>query len=182
MCCIEERSLVGLGPASVRPVLLAVCDSKAELHCCAGARPTLHEVALSLPAGCLAMVVGPVAAGKSSLLQALLGELHCSAGNGARVAGRVAYAAQEPMITHQTLRASFASDMRPVSCGLLLRSEALEQTSRCKRSCRQRGCLCGMLSSGALLHQSNKVALARDSARRKHTNSALPWLTTVSQA
>ena len=70
----------------------------------AGSPATLHEVALQVPAGSLVMVVGPVWAGKRLLLHALLGELHCT-GSGAVVAGSVAYAAQDPFITNQTLRA-----------------------------------------------------------------------------
>lgn len=57
-----------------------------------------------MPAGSLVMVVGPVGAGKSTLLHALLGELHCT-GPGAVVAGSTAYAAQDPFITNDTLRA-----------------------------------------------------------------------------
>lgn len=48
---------------------------------------------LQVPSGSLLMVVGEVGSGKSSLLSALLGEMHPLAGN-AHLAGAIAYAAQ----------------------------------------------------------------------------------------
>lgn len=44
--------------------------------CCAvkGSLPCLHSMSFSLPAGALVAVTGPVGAGKSSLLAAILGE------------------------------------------------------------------------------------------------------------
>ena len=55
----------------------------------------LRDIRLDIPAGCLAMVVGPVGCGKSALLATLLGEL---APLGAclepHVAGSIAYTAQ----------------------------------------------------------------------------------------
>jgi len=65
--------------------------------------PTLSVPSLTLPSGALALVVGPVGAGKSSLLAALLGEMHKVSGR-LSVAGRVAYAAQEPWIFNGTVR------------------------------------------------------------------------------
>ena len=50
----------------------------------------LQGISLDLPAGCLAMVVGPVGCGKSALLAALLGELH-SSGAEPYLAGSAAY-------------------------------------------------------------------------------------------
>lgn len=45
-----------------------------------GLPPCLHNLQLSIPAGCLTAVVGEVGSGKSSLLAALLGELEVTQG------------------------------------------------------------------------------------------------------
>ncbi|KAF8057290.1 Abcc2 [Scenedesmus sp. PABB004] len=78
-----------------------------------GAPPVLHDVSLEVPAGALVLIVGPVGAGKSSLLAALLGEMcalpSAADGGGASpvsVAGSVAYTAQDPWIQNATLRAN----------------------------------------------------------------------------
>ena len=49
------------------------------------------------------MVVGQVGSGKSSLLAAMMGEMHCTNG-GVTIAGSVAYTSQEPWIQNATLR------------------------------------------------------------------------------
>ena len=61
----------------------------------------LKEIVLDVLPGKLVMVIGPVGSGKTSLLAALLGELH---GSGAQVtvAGSIAYTAQDPWICHAT--------------------------------------------------------------------------------
>lgn len=55
----------------------------------------LQGISLDIPAGCLAMVVGPVGCGKSALLAVLLGEL-VPLGRSPEpyVAGSIAYTAQ----------------------------------------------------------------------------------------
>lgn len=63
----------------------------------------LSGVSLRLRAGELLAVVGPVASGKSTLLQALLGEAPVLEGR-VRRRGHVAFAAQQPWIVHDTLR------------------------------------------------------------------------------
>ena len=65
--------------------------------------PRLTHVTLSLRAGELLMVLGPVGCGKSTLLQGLLGEVDQTAGTTA-VGGRVAYVPQTPFIVNATLR------------------------------------------------------------------------------
>ena len=62
----------------------------------AGREPVLRGISLDLAAGSLAMVVGPVGCGKSALLAALLGELHCPGEvlHEPFVAGRIAYTPQ----------------------------------------------------------------------------------------
>ncbi|KAI8611659.1 P-loop containing nucleoside triphosphate hydrolase protein [Chytriomyces sp. MP71] len=62
----------------------------------------LNNVTLTIPRGALCAVVGPVGSGKSSLLQALIGEMRKTEGS-AVVRGRVAYCTQEPWILSATL-------------------------------------------------------------------------------
>ena len=66
---------------------------------------TLVVPSLTIAAGALVVVVGPVGSGKSSLLAALLGEMAAVAGS-VSVAGSLAYAAQDPWIRNQTVRAN----------------------------------------------------------------------------
>ena len=65
----------------------------------------LAGVNLRIMPGELVCVVGKVGSGKSSLLHALLGELHQSQGELSR-RGRVALCGQEPWIQNATLRAN----------------------------------------------------------------------------
>ncbi|XP_047388734.1 ATP-binding cassette sub-family C member 6 isoform X2 [Sciurus carolinensis] len=64
--------------------------------------PCLHGINLAVPQGCLLAVVGPVGAGKSSLLSALLGELLKVEGS-VSVKGPVAYVPQEAWVQNATL-------------------------------------------------------------------------------
>ncbi|XP_008067103.1 multidrug resistance-associated protein 6 [Carlito syrichta] len=59
--------------------------------------PCLHRINLAVPQGCLLAVVGPVGAGKSSLLSALLGELTKVEGS-VNIKGPVAYVPQEAWV------------------------------------------------------------------------------------
>ncbi|KDO33637.1 hypothetical protein SPRG_01607 [Saprolegnia parasitica CBS 223.65] len=63
----------------------------------------LHDLQLELRGPSLTVLVGPVGSGKSSLVQAILGEMHQLLGV-RDIAGSVAYASQEPWIQHDTLR------------------------------------------------------------------------------
>lgn len=54
---------------------------------------TLSDVTLTVPKGALCILVGTVGSGKSSLLAAMLGEMHCVRGTAA-MHGTVAYTAQ----------------------------------------------------------------------------------------
>ena len=78
-----------------------------DAHCVPG---SLRHVTLRFPAGSLTAVVGPVGAGKSSLLLALLGELHASAdtdteaGSHAILPRNVAYAPQEAWVLNASVR------------------------------------------------------------------------------
>ncbi|KAK7866066.1 hypothetical protein R5R35_013565 [Gryllus longicercus] len=66
---------------------------------------TLSGVTVHVPPGKLCAVIGPVGAGKTSLLLSLLGELPPVAGE-AKVGGSVAYAAQEPWLFAASLRSN----------------------------------------------------------------------------
>ncbi|RHY25271.1 hypothetical protein DYB32_008414, partial [Aphanomyces invadans] len=73
---------------------------------------TLKDITLTLVPKTLTIVVGPVGSGKSSLVSAILGEIHQVSGT-RTVAGRVAYANQEAWIQHATLQNNilFTADM-----------------------------------------------------------------------
>lgn len=76
------------GPASSEPAPAAV---------------TLQDVTLNIKPGQLVAVVGPVGAGKSSLISALLGEIPCVQGT-RRLSGRVSLVAQEAWVQNKTVR------------------------------------------------------------------------------
>ncbi|XP_057653036.1 ATP-binding cassette sub-family C member 4-like [Diorhabda carinulata] len=64
---------------------------------------TLDDINLKIPAGTLCAIVGPVGAGKSSLLQLILGELPATRGT-VQVGGNVSYSSQEPWLFQSTVR------------------------------------------------------------------------------
>lgn len=66
-------------------------------------RPTLENINVDFPKGKLIGVVGPVGAGKSSFLQALLRELPLESGS-ISIEGSVSYASQEPWVFAGTVR------------------------------------------------------------------------------
>eukprot|EP00026_Physarum_polycephalum_P000616 Phypoly_transcript_00617.p1 GENE.Phypoly_transcript_00617~~Phypoly_transcript_00617.p1 ORF type:complete len:1440 (+),score=150.89 Phypoly_transcript_00617:1-4320(+) len=67
--------------------------------------PTLQNINLNINRGELVAVVGPVGSGKSSLIAALLGEIH-KVGGEVRVDRSVAYVPQQPWIQNASLRAN----------------------------------------------------------------------------
>ncbi|XP_027391669.1 multidrug resistance-associated protein 4-like [Bos indicus x Bos taurus] len=67
--------------------------------------PTLQGLSFTVRPGELLAVVGPVGAGKSSLLCALLGELPPSQGQ-ASVHGRIVYVSQQPWVFSGTVRSN----------------------------------------------------------------------------
>ncbi|XP_043334217.1 ATP-binding cassette sub-family C member 4-like isoform X2 [Cervus canadensis] len=67
--------------------------------------PTLKGLSFTIRPGELLTVVGPVGAGKSSLLRALLGELPPSQGK-VSVHGRIAYVSQQPWVFPGTVRSN----------------------------------------------------------------------------
>jgi len=75
----------------------------------AGTKPVLKDLDIAVPQGELVGVIGRVGSGKSSLLQAIIGELHPANENSFiegpdAAAGHVAYCAQVPWIFEGTLR------------------------------------------------------------------------------
>ncbi|ETI55843.1 hypothetical protein F443_01531 [Phytophthora nicotianae P1569] len=67
------------------------------------ASPTLTNINISLQPGTLTVVVGPVGSGKSSLVNAILGEMLQTRGK-RLVRGNIAYASQQAWIQNQTVR------------------------------------------------------------------------------
>ncbi|XP_057653043.1 ATP-binding cassette sub-family C member 4-like [Diorhabda carinulata] len=64
---------------------------------------TLRDINLEIPPGILCAVIGPVGAGKSSLLQLLLGELPIKSGK-IQMGGEISYCSQEPWLFQSTVR------------------------------------------------------------------------------
>ncbi|DBA00659.1 TPA: LOW QUALITY PROTEIN: hypothetical protein N0F65_003588, partial [Lagenidium giganteum] len=86
----------------------------------------LHQVNLDIPSGSLVMVIGGVGAGKSSLLQALLGEM-LTTGNGTCVVnGTVAYAAQESWLCNVSIQDNILMG-RPLNKTLLAEAVSAAQ-------------------------------------------------------
>ncbi|KAB0340788.1 hypothetical protein FD754_022828, partial [Muntiacus muntjak] len=71
----------------------------------ASATPTLQGLSFTVRPGQLLAVVGPVGAGKSSLLSALLGELPPSQGK-VTIHGRIAYVSQQPWVYPGTVKSN----------------------------------------------------------------------------
>uniref|UniRef100_A0A3P9HFG9 ATP-binding cassette, sub-family C (CFTR/MRP), member 2 n=1 Tax=Oryzias latipes TaxID=8090 RepID=A0A3P9HFG9_ORYLA len=67
------------------------------------AEPLLKDVSLEIEPGRLVAVVGAVGSGKSSLLSALLGEMHCTKGF-INIKGSLAFVPQQAWIQNATLR------------------------------------------------------------------------------
>uniref|UniRef100_A0A0G4HFY0 Uncharacterized protein n=1 Tax=Chromera velia CCMP2878 TaxID=1169474 RepID=A0A0G4HFY0_9ALVE len=72
----------------------------------------LRDVSLTAEKGELLVVVGPVGAGKSSLLYALCGELEGEGESRVRVTGRMAMVEQEPWVMGATVRENIAFGRR----------------------------------------------------------------------
>ncbi|KAI0789892.1 P-loop containing nucleoside triphosphate hydrolase protein [Abortiporus biennis] len=69
-------------------------------------RFTLGPLNLEFPKGQMTLVSGPTGSGKSALLAALLGEMHCISGKVifSKSGHQVAYCAQNPWLEHATIR------------------------------------------------------------------------------
>ena len=66
-------------------------------------KPFLRDINFNVPKGSLVAVVGQVGTGKSSLLSAILGEIHRSSGD-VTTRGRIGYVAQQSWIQNESLR------------------------------------------------------------------------------
>lgn len=71
--------------------------------------PALQQVSFTVRRGELLAVIGPVGAGKSSLLSAVLGELPKDKGF-INVTGRIAYVSQQPWVFSGTVRSNILFD------------------------------------------------------------------------
>nr|XP_006212153.1 multidrug resistance-associated protein 6 isoform X1 [Vicugna pacos] len=88
--------------------------------------PCLHRINLTVPQGCLLAVVGPVGAGKSSLLSALLGELSKVEGS-VGIKGPVAYVPQEAWVQNTSVvdNVCFGQELDPLWLERVLEACAL---------------------------------------------------------
>ncbi|CAO2632963.1 ATP-binding cassette sub-family C member 6 [Lemmus lemmus] len=101
--CLEEVDPNGIDSSP------SICSSKDRISVHNGtfawsqeSPPCLHGINLTVPQGCLVAVVGPVGAGKSSLLSALLGELLKVEGS-VSIEGSVAYVPQEAWVQNTSV-------------------------------------------------------------------------------
>ncbi|KAI4581565.1 hypothetical protein MJG53_010008 [Ovis ammon polii x Ovis aries] len=91
--------------------------------------PTLQGLSFTVRPGELLAVVGPVGAGKSSLLHALLGELPPSQGQ-VSVHGRIVYVSQQPWVFSGTVRSNilFGKKYEEERYEKVIKACALEET------------------------------------------------------
>lgn len=90
--------------------------------------PTLQSISLSLGSNQLLAVIGPVGAGKSSLLSSILGELPSEKGV-LRVKGQLTYAAQQPWVFPGTIRNNilFGKDLETQKYERVIKACALKR-------------------------------------------------------
>nr|XP_057907958.1 multidrug resistance-associated protein 4 isoform X2 [Doryrhamphus excisus] len=90
--------------------------------------PCLQNVSLTLTENQLLAVIGPVGAGKSSLLSSILGELPPEKG-AMKVKGQLTYAAQQPWVFPGTIRSNilFGKEMDPLMYERVIRACALKR-------------------------------------------------------
>nr|XP_046238010.1 ATP-binding cassette sub-family C member 4-like isoform X2 [Scatophagus argus]XP_046238011.1 ATP-binding cassette sub-family C member 4-like isoform X2 [Scatophagus argus]XP_046238012.1 ATP-binding cassette sub-family C member 4-like isoform X2 [Scatophagus argus]XP_046238013.1 ATP-binding cassette sub-family C member 4-like isoform X2 [Scatophagus argus] len=90
--------------------------------------PSLVNISISLKTPLLLTVIGPVGAGKSSLLSAILGELPCDTGT-LKVKGQLSYAAQQPWVFPGTIRSNilFGKELNPQKYERVIRACALKR-------------------------------------------------------
>uniref|UniRef100_A0A087XBS8 Multidrug resistance-associated protein 4 n=1 Tax=Poecilia formosa TaxID=48698 RepID=A0A087XBS8_POEFO len=90
--------------------------------------PSLQNISVSVKPHQLLAVIGPVGAGKSSLLSAILGELPRDTG-ALEVRGQLAYASQQPWVFPGTIRSNilFGRELNPKKYEKVLRACALKK-------------------------------------------------------
>ncbi|KAI4466024.1 atp-binding cassette sub-family c [Holotrichia oblita] len=89
---------------------------------------TLKKINFSVPAGKLCAIIGPVGSGKSSILQALLGELPINSGM-IKLGGKISYASQESWLFGSTVRGNilFGEEFKEKLYDQVVRACALER-------------------------------------------------------
>ncbi|XP_074520424.1 ATP-binding cassette sub-family C member 4 [Halichoeres trimaculatus] len=90
--------------------------------------PSLQNISLSLNSNQLVAVIGPVGAGKSSLLSSILGELPDEKGV-LKVRGQITYAAQQPWVFPGTIRSNilFGKELNQQKYERVIRACALKR-------------------------------------------------------
>ncbi|KAM4609455.1 ATP-binding cassette sub-family C member 4-like [Polymixia lowei] len=90
--------------------------------------PTLQNISFTVRSEQLLAVIGPVGAGKSSLLSTILGELRQERGV-VKVKGELTYASQQPWIFPGTIRSNilFGKELHPQKYDRVLRACALKR-------------------------------------------------------
>ncbi|MCJ8729846.1 hypothetical protein PDJAM_G00111100 [Pangasius djambal] len=90
--------------------------------------PTLQNISFRVKMGQLLTVVGPVGSGKSSLLNAILGELPQDKGI-VKVTGNLTYASQQPWVYPGTIRSNilFGKELQPQRYEKVLKACALKK-------------------------------------------------------
>lgn len=89
---------------------------------------TLEKINFSVPPGKLCAIIGPVGSGKSSILQALLGELPINSGT-IKLGGTLSYASQESWLFGSTVRGNilFGEEYKEKLYDQVVRACALER-------------------------------------------------------
>lgn len=98
----EEMDQAPLAPSASPAINIGISQQAAFAWAPSGP-PMLKNINLSIPAGRLVLAVGSVGSGKSSLLAAVLGEMHAVSGK-VEVKGTTAYTQQDPWIQNATLK------------------------------------------------------------------------------
>ncbi|KNC31637.1 putative multidrug resistance-associated protein lethal(2)03659 [Lucilia cuprina] len=98
----EKEPLISNGHATLSEAGIIISNVKAKWNP-NSTEYTLDDVNLRVQPGTLVAIIGPVGAGKSSLIQSILGELHPESGT-IKTNGTVSYASQEPWLFTGTVR------------------------------------------------------------------------------
>ena len=94
--CLENKSLPDkeTNAVEVKTAFFSWSDSK---------KPTLKDIDFEIPKGSLTAIVGVVGSGKSSLLQAILGEMEMISGN-VKTNGTISFVSQQAWIQNLSLK------------------------------------------------------------------------------
>uniref|UniRef100_A0A3P8ZF49 Multidrug resistance-associated protein 4 n=1 Tax=Esox lucius TaxID=8010 RepID=A0A3P8ZF49_ESOLU len=116
-----ETQLLGLPVADKKDCMVEIQDLTLDA-------PTLQNLSFTVRSEQLLAVIGPVGAGKSSLLSTILGELTPDKG-GIKVTGELTYSSQQPWIFPGTIRSNilFGKEFHPQKYERVLRACALKR-------------------------------------------------------